>query len=306
MAQYEMEMVEVSRKRPRRNTENEDQEDNEDIPELVSENPNVVQMFKEIGEYMSHYRSGKIPKAFKSIPSLLNWEQVIEITCPEKWTAAAMLHATRLFSAIASPKACERFYRYYLLPRVLDDIMEYRKLNVHLFAAVKKAVYKPAAFIKGFLLPLCSADTFSLNAAHVIRGVLNSVSLPVFHAATGMIKISQLPISSPVSYVLTGMIYKRYTLPSLAVESLLKYFNKFEGDDEDELMPLSLNSCIHAFVQLYKAELTSEQREQLINLMKTKGHKIARQSTLKELDNLTGGIVTENMEEHFGTEMEQD
>lgn len=33
-------------------------------------------------------------------------------------------------------------------------------------------------------------------------------------------------------------------------------------------MPLSLNSCIHAFVQLYKLELTPEQREQLIHSMK--------------------------------------
>lgn len=86
--------------------------------------------------------------------------------------------------------------------------MEYRKLNVHLFAALKKAVYKPQAFVKGILLPLCSSDTFSLNAAHVIRGALNSVSLPVFHAATAMIKISHMPISSPISYVLTAFIYK--------------------------------------------------------------------------------------------------
>lgn len=160
------------------------------------------------------------------------------------------------------------FYRYYLLPRVLDDIMEFRKLNVHLFAAMKKAVYKPAAFVKGILLPLCSSDSFSLNTAHVIRGVLNSVSLPVFHAATAMIKISHLPISSPVSYVLTGMIYKRYTLPTLAISELLKYFNKFEPDEENEFMPLSLNSCIHAFVQLYKLELSPEQRDQLVHLMK--------------------------------------
>lgn len=134
---------------------------------------------------------------------------------------------------------------------------------------MKKAVYKPIAFVKGILLPLCSSEAFSLNAAHVLRGVLNSISLPVFHAATAIIKISQLPISSPVSYVLTGMIYKRYTLPSLAIDALLKYFSKFESEDEEsELMPLSLNSCIHAFVQLYKRELRPEQREQLIQLLK--------------------------------------
>jgi essential nuclear protein 1 len=43
-----------------------------------SETDNVVQMYKEIGEYMAKYRSGKIPKAFKCIPSLTNWEQILE------------------------------------------------------------------------------------------------------------------------------------------------------------------------------------------------------------------------------------
>lgn len=38
----------------------------------------VVKMYREIGDYMSYYRSGKIPKAFKSIPALKNWEQILE------------------------------------------------------------------------------------------------------------------------------------------------------------------------------------------------------------------------------------
>jgi essential nuclear protein 1 len=147
--------------------------------------------------------------------------------------------------------------------------MEYRKLNDLLFTAVKKAAFKTVAFIKGFLLPLCSSESFSLHVAHVLRGALNSISLPVFHAATAMIKISELPISSPVSYVLTGMIYKRYTLPSLAVDALIKYFSKFEPEEEEnDRMPLSLNACIHAFIQIYKLELTAEQREELTQLLK--------------------------------------
>lgn len=36
----------------------------------------VVKMYKEIGDFLVRYRSGKLPKAFKIIPSLANWEQV--------------------------------------------------------------------------------------------------------------------------------------------------------------------------------------------------------------------------------------
>ncbi|KAI6207303.1 Cell adhesion protein byn-1 [Aphelenchoides fujianensis] len=272
----------VSRRSRRSRTESQAAEEEElDATLTAGLSQNVFQMYKEIGQYMSHYRSGKIPKAFKTIPALLNWEQILEITCPEKYTAASMLHATRLFSATASPKVCERFYRYYLLPRVLDDIMEFRKLNVHLFNALKKAVYKPTAFVKGILLPMCNSDAFSMIVAHVIRGVLNAVSLPVFHAATAMIKISRLPISSPVSHVLTGLVNKRYTLPSMALDAVIRYFCSYELDEE---MPLSLNTCIQTFVQLYKLELSGEQKKTLIELLKAKGHKLASSIPLQELE----------------------
>lgn len=36
-----------------------------------------------------------LPKAFKIIPALSNWEQILYITEPETWTAAAMYQATR-------------------------------------------------------------------------------------------------------------------------------------------------------------------------------------------------------------------
>ena len=43
-----------------------------------------------------------------------------------------------------------------LLDRVKDDIEENKKLNIHLYNAIKKSLYKPAAFFKGFLFPLVS------------------------------------------------------------------------------------------------------------------------------------------------------
>ena len=36
----------------------------------------VVDMYKAIRDILSKYRSGKLPKAFKIVPNLANWEQV--------------------------------------------------------------------------------------------------------------------------------------------------------------------------------------------------------------------------------------
>ena len=43
------------------------------------------------------YTAGKVPKAFKIIPVLSNWEEVLYLTDPEKWSAHAVYQATRLF-----------------------------------------------------------------------------------------------------------------------------------------------------------------------------------------------------------------
>lgn len=43
----------------------------------------------------------------------------------------------------------QRFYNLVLLPRIRDDITEYKRLNFHLYSALKKALFKPGAWFKG-------------------------------------------------------------------------------------------------------------------------------------------------------------
>lgn len=38
----------------------------------------VVKMYKSVRPILQRYRSGKLPKAFKIIPNLRNWEQVMK------------------------------------------------------------------------------------------------------------------------------------------------------------------------------------------------------------------------------------
>lgn len=104
---------------------------------------------------MSRYRAGKLPKAFKIIPSLSNWEDVLFLTEPERWSPNAMYQATRVFASNLNARMAQRFYGLVLLPRIRNDIREHKRLHFALYQAMKKAVYKPSAFYKGLLLPLC-------------------------------------------------------------------------------------------------------------------------------------------------------
>jgi len=83
------------------------------------------------------------------------WEEVLYITEPENWSPNALYQATRIFASNFGAKKAERFYKLVLLPRVREDIRKNKRLHFALYQTLKKALYKPAAFFKGILFPLC-------------------------------------------------------------------------------------------------------------------------------------------------------
>lgn len=67
----------------------------------------IAEVYQKVGYLMSRYKSGKIPKAFKVIPTLKNWEDVLALTAPQNWTPNAMLEATKIFASNLPPKIVE-------------------------------------------------------------------------------------------------------------------------------------------------------------------------------------------------------
>lgn len=105
---------------------------------------------------LARYKSGPLPKPFKVLPQIPHWEDILPITKPESWTPNACFAATRIFVS-AKPIVVQRFMEMVILDRVREDIYENKKLNVHLFNCLKKSLYKPAGFFKGFLIPLAAS-----------------------------------------------------------------------------------------------------------------------------------------------------
>lgn len=112
-------------------------------------------LYCRVGTHLSKYTAGKIPKPFKHIPAMKQWEEVLYVTEPENWSPNAMYQATRIFSSNLGVKKAERFYKLVLLPRVREDIKKNKRLHFALYQSLKKSLYKPAAFFKGILFPLC-------------------------------------------------------------------------------------------------------------------------------------------------------
>ncbi|XP_059478964.1 bystin-like [Neocloeon triangulifer] len=198
--------------------------------QLQDINPRVREMYQSVGEVLSKYRSGKLPKAFKVIPNLKNWEQILYLTNPERWSASAMYQATRIFASNLTEKMTQRFYNLVLLPRVRDDISEYKRLNFHLYQALRKALFKPGAFMKGMLIPMCESGTCTLREAIIVGSVLARNSIPLLHSAAAMLKLAEMEYTGTTSVFIRILLDKKYALPYRVIDSLVFHFLRFSRD----------------------------------------------------------------------------
>ena len=119
----------------------------------------LIEAYKSLGTILKSYKSGKLPKIFKILPNIPNWEDVMIYTSPANWSPAANEQATKMFVSQLNPRLVQRFIHLQLLPAVRENIMKYGKLNYHLYMALKKCFFKSPAFFKGFLLPLAPEAT---------------------------------------------------------------------------------------------------------------------------------------------------
>lgn len=230
----------------------------------------VREMYEGVRDVLKRYRSGRVPKAFKIIPKLRNWEQILFITEPQNWSAAAMFQATRIFSSGLTQYMAQRFYNLALLPRVRDDLAEYHKLNFYLYRALKKALFKPAAFMKGIILPLLESGDCTLREAIIFGSIISSTTIPVLHTSACLLKICEMEYSGANSIFIRIILDKRYALPYRVVDAAVFHFLRFEQDKRE--LPTLWHNALLTFAQRYKNDISSEQRDALLQLLKKKSH----------------------------------
>lgn len=243
--------------------------------------PKVKEMYEGVKDVLKKYRSGKLPKAFKIIPKLKNWEQILYITEPPTWSAAAMYQATRIFASNLKENMAQRFYNLVLLPRIRDDLVEYKRLNFHLYQALRKSLFKPGAFMKGILLPLLDSGNCTLREAIIIGSVLAKNSVPILHSSAALLKIAEMDYTGANSIFLRILLDKKYALPYRVVDACVLHFVRFQMDTRE--LPVLWHQALLTFVQRYKADISTEQREALLELLKKQSHPAITPEIRREL-----------------------
>ena len=148
-----------------------------------------------------------------------------------------------------------------LLEKCRDDIRVNRKLNYYYYLAIRKALYKPSAFYKGFLLPLAQSGSCTLREATIIGSALSKLSIPGIHSAAVLLRLAELSYSGSTSMFIKILLNKKYALPRRVLDALLGHFLSFEK--EVRVLPVIWHQSLLVFVQRYKFEFSALHREKL-------------------------------------------
>ncbi|EAL63142.1 hypothetical protein DDB_G0288565 [Dictyostelium discoideum AX4] len=268
-------------------------------------NPKVIDVYTKVGKLLETYTSGKIPRAFRILPNFTNWEDLLYLTRPDKWTPHSIRVATKLFCMSTNSKITQRFLSIVVLPRVRDNIAEYKKLNYHLYMALKKSLYRPAAFYKAILLPLAESGDCTLLEAKIIGSVVCKVSIPVLHSSVALMKLSQLTrYNGATSMFIRMLCDKKYALPYRVIDGLVDHFVMF--DEEVRELPVLWHRALLSFVQRYKTDITKDQKEKLKIILRKHNHHIITAEIRRELffSNSRGGVAPSNFTDDTSSMME--
>jgi essential nuclear protein 1 len=288
----------------------------EDAVELPAK---VVEVYSKVGLILSRYKAGKLPKPFKILPTIPAWETLLAITRPENWTPNSMYAATRIFIS-SKPYNAQIFLHTVLLPAVQSHIAETQKLNVHLYNALKKALYKPSAFFKGIVFPMLTESRCTQREATIVASVVAKVSVPVLHSAAALHRLCEIAAeqmssdpdaAGPCNIFIKTLLEKKYALPFKVIDALVFHFLRFRAagassadamDTESVAgdlggtgkLPVIWHQCLLAFAQRYRNDITEDQREALLDLLLTRGHKSISPEVRRELLEGRGrGVVAE-------------
>jgi len=215
-------------------------------------------LYRDIAKVLKNWRSGNMPKGFKIIPQLDCWEEILYITKPDEWTDNVTFEATKCFVSQSNNFICQRYFNTVLLTKIRQDIRLNKKLNFHLYNSVKKALFKPQAFFRGFLIPLCR-DQCTGKEAIIIGSVIEKTSIPCIQSALALYKLIELEYSGPTHYFIKVLLNKKYSLPVKVITSVVEHFISFKNDERH--MPVIWHQTLLIFIERYNKCLNDYQKK---------------------------------------------
>ncbi|RPD62033.1 cell adhesion protein byn-1 [Lentinus tigrinus ALCF2SS1-7] len=279
----------------------EKQHDPDRVPDPAAGlDPKVVEVYAKVGQMLTRYKSGPLPKPFKIIPSLPQWSRILALTHPENWSPQACHAATRIFISQMKPPQARLFLEVVLLDAIREDIRltregarknkNHRKLNVHYYESLKRAMYKPGAVFKGIVFPLLNTGC-TLQEAAIVASVLAKVKIPLGHSAAALMRLANMDYSGANSLFIRVLLDKKHALPYKVVDALVFHFIRLSNTykarraGDAEKLPVLWHQSLLVFCQRYASDLTPDQKDALLDVIRANPHPQISPEIRRELVN---------------------
>lgn len=229
-----------------------------------------MEVYSKVGKILSQYKSGKVPKALKSLPASKKWSSLLRYTSPDNWTPHATFQVVKIFIAALPASDSEKFLREFFLPKLKADYSESKEVHQQHFIALKKSLYRPSAFYKGIVLPLLEDNRVTLKQASIISSVISKSPIPMLFSAAALASLCNLPYSGPRALIMRTILDKKYALPLNLIHIILLFFE--QTSHESKMLPVLWHQCLFVFVQRYKKEFVREQKTKILEILKLSRH----------------------------------
>jgi len=272
----------------------------EDLKKMIDEDmsqctdgitEDAIKMLQKGGQVLNQFSSDreKLPKLLNFIPRSTLFLKLLFHTSPEKWSAAGMLKMTKVFSRQSDPVA-RTFYEKILMPRCRDDIAFYKRLNPHLYRALRSAIYKPVAFYEAIILPLCKSRDCSLREAVIFSSVMVKRHIPMIVSMAALKTMTTVTYSGALSIFMQVILNKKYGIPYSMLDTLVDHFCSFSS--ETRTLPVLWHQSLLTMVQRYRDDFLKEQKERLKGIAEFHTHKKITPEVARELDNSGVRVLT--------------
>ncbi|ABW98072.1 bystin-like protein (nucleomorph) [Hemiselmis andersenii] len=223
-----------------------------------------IKIFERAGLFLRIYRSGKIPKIIKFIPILKNFEEILWLTRPDRWSFQALFTITRMFFSKLNQDQLKRFFCLVLVPRFQEEIFKKKKINPHLFLTIKLSAKKEKFFFSNLIIPICSSKNCTTREAIFLASIISNCKFSINHIlCLVLILIKDKLFSNSRCLILRGILSKKYNLPNRILEYLMDFFlfNK------NKIKLEKFRNCFLIFIKNYSAFFSIEEKSCLLKIL---------------------------------------
>jgi essential nuclear protein 1 len=115
-----------------------------------------------------------------------------------------------------------------------------------------------------------------LKEAAIVASILSKVSVPVLHSAAALLRLASMDYSGPNSLFIRILLDKKYALPYKVVDSLVFHFirlaNSPRSKTGEDKLPVLWHQSLLVFVQRYGSDLTADQKDALLDVIRVRPH----------------------------------